>query len=184
MQQTIIIHGDGACRGNPGIGGWGAIINNNNICQELYGNAPNTTNNRMELQAIIEALKILKSPHKIIVYTDSQYVQKGMSLWISKWKIKAWKDVKNTDLWQELDAIANKHDIQWKWVRGHSGDIMNERADALANIAIDEYLDAQKMQNSQLELDLGLPPTEEAIIVMSDEKLNTIGAYTQPSLFD
>ena len=170
MQQNIIIHGDGACRGNPGIGGWGAIINNENTCQEIYGFDPHTTNNRMELKAIIEALKILQhEAHIITVYTDSEYVQKGMSIWIKSWKIKAWRNVKNPELWQELDRLASKHTIHWKWVRGHSGDIMNERADKLANIAIDEYLKEQKKDNMQQELDLDTPNNNQ---------------YTQLSLFD
>ena len=184
MEQNIIIHGDGACRGNPGIGGWGAIINNNQISQEIYGCVPNTTNNRMELQAIIESLKILNTPHHIIVYTDSQYVQKGMSLWITKWKIKAWNNVKNPDLWQELDNLASKHHIIWKWVRGHSGDIMNERADKLANQAIDEYLNQQKTNNNQPELLLDKENTTKCNDISTNENTKSTIIYNQLSLFD
>ena len=138
MSQKLIIYGDGACKGNPGIGGWGAILIYGDSIKEIKGYALETTNNRMELTAIIEALKFLKRPCKIIVYTDSQYVQRGMSEWLQGWITKKWKNVKNPELWQELVSLSAQHNIEWKWVRGHNGDKWNERADELANLAIEQ----------------------------------------------
>lgn len=140
MQQELIIYTDGACKGNPGIGGWGAILMYGNSKKEIYGREEHTTNNRMELMAVIEALKSLKRTCKIQIFTDSQYVQRGMLEWIEGWKKKNWKNVKNPDLWQELDKLASNHDISWNWVRGHNGDRYNERADELANLAISSYV--------------------------------------------
>lgn len=140
MQQELIIYTDGACKGNPGIGGWGAILMYGNAKKEIYGREEHTTNNRMELMAVIEALKSLKRDCKIQIFTDSQYVQKGMLEWIDGWKKKNWKNVKNPDLWQELDQLASNHEISWNWVRGHSGDKYNERADELANLAISNHV--------------------------------------------
>jgi ribonuclease HI len=133
---------DGACRGNPGPGGWGAILRAAGREKELWGGEAGTTNNRMELTAVIRALEALKRPSRVRVYTDSQYVQKGISEWIHAWKRKGWKtadrkDVKNADLWRELDALAQRHEVEWHWVRGHAGHPENERADALANRGID-----------------------------------------------
>jgi ribonuclease HI len=132
---------DGACRGNPGPGGWGAILRAGGREKELWGGEDGTTNNRMELTAVIRALEALKRPSRVRVYTDSQYVQKGISEWIHSWKRKGWKtadkkDVKNADLWRELDALAQQHEVEWHWVRGHAGHPENERADALANRGI------------------------------------------------
>ena len=140
MQQEVTIYTDGACKGNPGIGGYGAILEYKGQRKEIYGCAPDTTNNRMELTAVIEALKLIKRQCHIAIYTDSQYVQKGMTEWISGWKRKNWSKVKNVDLWQELDALATEHQVNWHWVKAHNGDKWNERADELANIAIAEYL--------------------------------------------
>ncbi len=140
MQQTITIYTDGACKGNPGIGGYGAILEYNGHRKEICGYELTTTNNRMELTAVIEALKLIKHQCNVKVYTDSQYVQKGMTEWISGWKQKNWSKVKNVDLWQELDTLANEHKVTWHWVKAHNGDKWNERADELANIAIAEYL--------------------------------------------
>ena len=140
MQQEVIIYTDGACKGNPGIGGYGAILEYNGHRKEIYGCEPHTTNNRMELTAVIEALKLIKRQCRIAIYTDSQYVQKGMTEWISGWKRKNWSKVKNVDLWQELDALVTEHQVNWHWVKAHNGDKWNERADELANIAIAEYL--------------------------------------------
>lgn len=140
MKKRIIIHTDGACKGNPGLGSWAATLEYNGVIKELSGVALDTTNNKMELQAVIEALRALKHPCTIDLYTDSQYVQKGMQLWIKSWKLKNWKNIKNTELWQELDNLAAVHHISWHWVRGHSGHSGNERADALANLAINNYL--------------------------------------------
>jgi ribonuclease HI len=128
---------DGACLGNPGPGGWAALLRFKGTERELAGGEPHTTNNRMELRAVIEGLKVLSRPCRVIVATDSQYVQKGISEWIDSWKRKNWrtankKPVKNIDLWQELDAARNGHDVRWTWVRGHDGHAENERVDVLA----------------------------------------------------
>jgi ribonuclease HI len=136
---------DGACRGNPGPGGWGVLLRHNGHEKTLYGAEPMTTNNRMELMAAIRALESLKRPCRVRLVTDSQYVQKGIQQWLAGWKQRGWKTadrkpVKNVDLWQRLDSAANGHDIRWHWVRGHSGHPENELADALANRAIDELL--------------------------------------------
>lgn len=136
--NRVEIYADGACKGNPGPGGWGAILRFGPQEKELFGGAPATTNNRMELTAVIEALRALKRPCTIDLYTDSQYVQKGISEWIHSWKARNWKTaakapVKNDDLWKQLDALANTHEVRWHWVKGHAGHPENERADALAN---------------------------------------------------
>lgn len=141
--EIIDIFTDGACSGNPGPGGWGAILRLGDKEKELFGGEPATTNNRMELLAVIEALKSLKRPVKARVHTDSQYVQKGISEWIHNWKRRGWKTaakepVKNADLWMVLDAEAAKHEIDWRWVRGHNGHAENERADALARRGVDQ----------------------------------------------
>ncbi len=134
----IEIFTDGACSGNPGPGGWGAILRKGAIEKELFGGEKLTTNNRMEMMAVIEALRALKQPVQARVHTDSQYVQKGISEWIHGWKRRGWKTanrepVKNEDLWRELDSLATRHTIEWIWVKGHAGHVENERADALAN---------------------------------------------------
>ncbi len=136
MEQKLIIYTDGACKGNPGIGGWGAILMYGEQIKEINGFAQNTTNNRMELTAVIESLKLLKRKCKIMIFTDSQYVQRGITEWIKGWVKKNWKDVKNPDLWKILLVETEKHEIEWNWVRGHNGDKYNERADELANNAI------------------------------------------------
>lgn len=140
MEQKLIIYTDGACKGNPGIGGWGAILIYGAITKEINGYADETTNNRMELTAVIESLKVIKRKCEIVIYTDSQYVQRGMTEWLDGWIKKKWKNVKNPDLWQELVEIAAQYSIEWRWVRGHNGDKYNERADELANMAISEHL--------------------------------------------
>ncbi|WP_454764336.1 ribonuclease HI [Cupriavidus campinensis] len=136
--QEVTIYSDGACKGNPGPGGWGAVLVAGAHEKELFGGENPTTNNRMELMAVIEALRSLKRPCLVKVYTDSQYVQKGISEWITGWKARGWKTadkkpVKNADLWQLLDEVRQPHKISWHWVRGHNGHPGNERADALAN---------------------------------------------------
>lgn len=141
--DIIDIYTDGACRGNPGPGGWGAILRAGGAEKELWGGEASTTNNRMELTAAIRALGALKRPVTARVHTDSQYVLKGISEWIHGWKRNGWrtadkKPVKNADLWQELDRLAREHRLQWIWVKGHAGHVENERADALANRGIDE----------------------------------------------
>jgi ribonuclease HI len=139
------IYTDGACRGNPGPGGWGAVLRYQGHEKTLYGAEAMTTNNRMELMAAIRALESLKRHCRVRLTTDSQYVQKGITEWLPNWKKRGWKTaarkpVKNADLWQRLDAAITGHDIRWEWVRGHSGHPENEQADALANQAIDELL--------------------------------------------
>lgn len=143
--MTIEIYTDGACQGNPGPGGWGAILRYNGHEKELSGAEKSTTNNRMELTAAIMALQALKRKCHVDLYTDSQYVRRGMTEWLSGWKKKQWrnsqnKPIKNADLWQQLDSLAQKHDIHWHWVKGHSGHPENERADALATNAIKQKL--------------------------------------------
>ena len=140
--KAIEIYTDGACRGNPGAGGWGVYLLYKNEKKEFYGGKLNTTNNQMELTAAIKGLKVLKEPCKVKLYTDSKYVMDGINSWIANWKKNNWKtaskkDVKNKDLWIELDAETCKHEIEWVWVKGHSGNIGNEKADALANMGID-----------------------------------------------
>lgn len=140
--SKVDIFTDGACKGNPGRGGWGAWLVVGEHQKELCGGERDTTNNRMELKAVIEALSVLLRPCDVVVHTDSQYVQKGISEWIHGWKKRGWKTasrepVKNVDLWQALDSAQQQHRIQWRWVRGHSGHIGNERADALANRGVE-----------------------------------------------
>jgi ribonuclease HI len=145
VADKVEIFTDGACRGNPGPGGWGAILRYGGHEKELYGAERDTTNNRMELMAAIIALESLKRPVEATLTTDSEYLRKGITEWIHSWKRRGWKTadkkpVKNQDLWQRLDAAAHKHQIHWKWIRGHTGHEENERADGLANRAIDEML--------------------------------------------
>ena len=141
--KTVIIYTDGACRGNPGPGGWGVLIEYGELSKQLYGGDVSTTNNKMELTAAIMALKEIKEPCEIILYTDSKYVLQGIEEWIHNWKKRGWrgankKPVKNIDLWKELDELRHEHTIKWNWVKGHSGDPGNETADMLANRGIDE----------------------------------------------
>ncbi len=139
MNRVVEIWTDGACKGNPGPGGWGALLRCGHHEKTLYGGESLTTNNRMELLAVIQALGVLKRPSRIILHTDSQYVQKGITEWLSGWKQRGWKTaskqpVKNADLWRTLDALSQRHQIEWRWVRGHAGDAGNEAADRLANL--------------------------------------------------
>lgn len=146
MKKHVVIYTDGACRGNPGPGGWGVLlISGHQHQKKLHGSEENTTNNRMELMAAIQGLSSLRESCRVDLYTDSQYVQKGISLWIKSWKAKGWrksdnKPVKNADLWQALDAAQEVHDVKWHWVKGHSGHPENDMVDELANLAIDELL--------------------------------------------
>lgn len=141
--SSVTIYTDGACRGNPGPGGWGAVLRSGAHEKELRGSEANTTNNRMELTAAIRALAALNRPCKVQLFTDSQYVRKGITEWLPQWKARNWrtadkKPVKNVDLWQALEHEIARHTIEWHWVKGHAGDPGNERADRLANEAIDE----------------------------------------------
>ena len=146
-QQNVVIYTDGACKGNPGPGGWGALLAMGGTEKELFGGELVTTNNRMEMTAVIEAVAALKRPCSVTLYLDSQYVLKGITEWIHGWKARGWRTaakapVKNVDLWQRLDAllVSGAHTIDWRWVRGHTGDPGNERADALANKGVERAL--------------------------------------------
>ncbi len=139
----IEIFTDGACRGNPGPGGWGVLLRTSKHQKQLYGGEPQTTNNRMEMTAVIEALRTLKHQGQLKITTDSQYVLKGVTEWMPNWKMKNWKTaarkpVKNADLWQILDSLLDGHEVEWVWVKGHSGHVENELVDDLANKGIDE----------------------------------------------
>lgn len=142
----IKVYTDGACKGNPGQGGWGALILENDSSREIYGGESNTTNNRMELMAVIRALESLKDQSDITVFTDSTYVQKGISEWITNWKRNGWKSsnkksVKNKDLWVELDNLNDSMSVKWQWIKGHAGHSGNERADYLANLGVNSASD-------------------------------------------
>lgn len=142
--SDVIIYTDGACSGNPGPGGWGALLISGNTEKELSGGEADTTNNRMEMMAVIGALKALKRDCSITIFTDSKYVLQGLTEWLPNWKKRGWKTadkkpVKNVDLWQELDMLAAKHAITWQWVKGHNGDVNNERVDALARAACQPF---------------------------------------------
>ena len=144
--NLVVIYTDGACKGNPGPGGWGVYLRSGSVEKDLCGGEAQTTNNRMELTAVIEALKALKRPCQVLIYMDSEYVRKGITEWLPGWKARGWKTaakqpVKNVDLWQALDALvgAGGHDIDWRWVKGHAGDPGNERADALANRGVPSF---------------------------------------------
>ncbi len=142
--KEVEIFTDGACKGNPGPGGWGAVMRSGRHEKELYGGEPHTTNNRMEMTAAIEALRALNQPCRVTLTTDSEYLRKGITEWLAGWKRKGWKTasrqpVKNADLWQALDALTAEHEIRWQWVKGHSGHPENERADQLANRGVEEF---------------------------------------------
>ncbi|MFY8084096.1 MAG: ribonuclease HI [Rubrivivax sp.] len=141
--KDVVIYTDGACKGNPGPGGWGAWLRSGGHEREIWGGEDQTTNNRMELTAVIESLAALKAPSRVTLHLDSEYVRNGITSWIHNWKRRGWRTasnqaVKNVDLWQRLDALAQAHQIDWRWVRGHAGDEGNERADALANRGVNE----------------------------------------------
>ena len=149
MVARVEIYTDGACSGNPGAGGWGAVLRYKDVEKELSGGEENTTNNRMELMAVIEALSALKVVCNISLYTDSKYVMCGITEWMPNWKQNGWrtankkKEVKNIDLWQKLDELTQRHEIRWVWVKGHAGHIENERCDALARNEVQKIKDAQ-----------------------------------------
>lgn len=149
--NPVTIYTDGACKGNPGPGGWGVLLKSGATEKELYGGELGTTNNRMEMMAVIQALQALKRPCAVTLYLDSQYVLKGITEWLPGWKAKGWRTagkqpVKNVELWQRLDELVHQggHEIDWRWVRGHNGDPGNERADALANLGVEVALAQRK----------------------------------------
>ena len=144
MTPKVVIYTDGACSGNPGPGGWGAILISGAHERELWGGEPATTNNRMEMMAAIQALEALKRPCKVELHTDSQYLRNGIREWITAWKARGWKTaakapVKNEDLWRRLDEARLRHEVDWRWVKGHAGHELNERADALARRGLEEF---------------------------------------------
>ena len=143
--SSVYLYTDGACKGNPGVGGWGVLLRYGSHEKELYGGETHTTNNRMELTAIIAGLSTLTRPCEVVICTDSQYVKNGMESWIHSWKRNGWqtaskKPVKNEDLWKQLDEQVKRHQVTWTWVKGHSGHPENERADALANLGVEDIL--------------------------------------------
>ena len=145
-EAVVEIHTDGACKGNPGVGGWGALLKSGGRERELFGGEAQTTNNRMELTAVIRALEALKRPCAVRLHTDSKYVQQGITEWIHGWKRRGWKTadkkpVKNEDLWRQPDDLAARHEVEWLWIKGHAGHDGNERADVLANRGVDSVLD-------------------------------------------
>ncbi|KES11538.1 Ribonuclease HI [Snodgrassella alvi SCGC AB-598-O11] len=142
--SEVTLYTDGACKGNPGVGGWGAFLQSGSHSKELFGGEANTTNNRMELTAVIQGLAALKRPCIVNIYTDSQYVKNGMQEWIHNWKARGWKTaskqpVKNAELWQALDSEVSKHQVHWHWVKGHAGHPGNEKADELANKGVQNF---------------------------------------------
>lgn len=145
MEKTVYLFTDGACKGNPGAGGWGVLLRYGTHEKELFGGEAQTTNNRMELMAVLSGLKTLNRPCDVVICTDSQYVKNGMESWIHNWKKNGWKTagrqpVKNADLWQQLDEQVARHRVRWQWVKGHAGHTENERADALANRGVEQAL--------------------------------------------
>jgi ribonuclease HI len=155
--MTVEIYTDGACKGNPGAGGWGALLRYNGHEKTLFGAEIHTTNNRMELTAAIKALEVLKRSCEVDLFTDSQYLRLGMNTWLAQWKKNGWRNakrqpVKNADLWQQLDALTTKHFIRWHWVKGHAGHPENDKADALANQAIEELLKTLSQGSSEFEI--------------------------------
>ncbi len=155
--NKVTIYTDGGCRGNPGPGGWAATLQKNAHKKELFGYVVDTTNNRMELTAAVKALESLQRPCAVVLHTDSLYLRKGITQWISNWKRNGWKTaqrkpVKNTDLWQQLECVASPHQIDWFWVKGHAGDSGNERVDQLVNLAIDQGLAGEITPNETVVL--------------------------------
>jgi len=153
MTHTIEIFTDGACKGNPGPGGWGVLLRLGEHQKTLYGGEAQTTNNRMELTAAIEGLRALKKPARVVLTTDSEYVMKGIREWMPNWKKRGWKTaakqpVKNEDLWRALDELVNQHDVEWRWVKGHSGHPENELADELANLGVQQVLAQRSRQHA------------------------------------
>jgi len=166
-EERVVIHSDGGCQGNPGPGGWAAVLRKSGRMREISGGAPATTNNRMELQAAIEALKALAGPTTVDFYTDSTYVRQGITEWLPGWKARGWrtatrKPVKNVDLWTELDTLASKHAVSWHWVKGHAGHKDNERCDRLAQMEIDRIVKQYgwaELRRLLAEVDRSVSPT-------------------------
>ena len=163
--SEVVIYTDGACRGNPGPGGWGAVLISGKHEKDLKGSEEHTTNNRMELMGAIEALNALKKPCRVKLHTDSKYVMQGITEWISGWKARGWKTadkkpVKNEDLWRMLDEARLRHEVKWFWVKGHAGDEMNERADALANQAIDAM---QGIERAPVDVEAAKTPNRKRV---------------------
>lgn len=168
MTQTITLYVDGACRGNPGLGGWGAYIMTESEQHKLFGGEPNTTNNRMELMAAIEGIQFCPKDAHLILWTDSKYVKQGITEWIHGWKKKNWKDVKNPDLWKQLDAVCQDRDIEWNWVKGHAGNAGNEMADQLANLGADQTLALMKNPSPNTEQALADKKKDEKDWLLDD----------------
>ncbi len=156
--KKVIIHTDGGCEGNPGPGGWAAILRFGSKAKEISGGSPATTNNRMELQAAVEALRALKEPCEVEVFTDSKYVQQGIAKWLPRWKARGWlkagkQPVKNEELWRELEAAAAPHRVDWRWLKGHAGHIDNERCDELANECLARIVKEHSREELNAKLD-------------------------------
>ena len=179
MSQTITLYVDGACRGNPGLGGWGAYIITESEEHKLCGGEPQTTNNRMELTAAIEGISFCPKDANLILWTDSNYVKRGITEWIEGWKKKNWKDVKNPDLWKKLDATCQGRNIEWNWIKGHAGHAGNEMADQLANLGADQTL--EKMKNGTLEK---ASISEEDSTAMDKKKVDKDWLLDDPFGFD
>ena len=198
MSHTITLYVDGACRGNPGLGGWGAYIVNGQQEHKICGGEDHTTNNRMELTAAIEGILFCDKQDKLVIYTDSNYVKQGITEWIHGWKKKNWKDVKNPDLWQKLDAVCQGREIEWHWIKGHAGHAGNEMADQLANQGADETLKKSKQSPSISEdkkksepdwlLDdpfgLDLAESEEELNDMQEEEIIELNEVADPEQSD
>lgn len=198
MSHTITLYVDGACRGNPGLGGWGAYIINGQQEHKICGGEDHTTNNRMELTAAIEGILFCDKQDKLVIYTDSNYVKQGITEWIHGWKKKNWKDVKNPDLWQKLDAVCQGREIEWHWIKGHAGHAGNEMADQLANQGADETLKKSKQSPSISEdkkksepdwlLDdpfgLDLAESEEELNDMQEEEIIELNEVADPEQSD
>jgi ribonuclease HI len=156
-EEPVVVYTDGGCRPNPGLGGWGAVLLHKGREKELSGAEPDTTNNRMELTAAVSALEALKRPCKVVIHTDSQYLQRGVTEWMPSWKRNGWKRregaVKNLDLWQELDRLTQVHEVKWYWVKGHAGHVYNERCDVLASEAMDRLVAAGPASSSRRNQD-------------------------------
>ncbi|MCC7259423.1 MAG: ribonuclease HI [Alphaproteobacteria bacterium] len=186
-KKTVTIYTDGACSGNPGPGGWGAVLSHGKHEKEISGGEKDTTNNRMEMTAVIRALESLKSPCHVLLYTDSRYVMDGVTQWMKNWKARGWKTadnkpVKNIDLWQELDAALTRHTVKWHWVRGHDGDPMNERADALAVSAIPRSSPSRTVHREESSMRISAPRL--AAVILCQFVLSLLGEFSSAAYAD